>query len=243
MEKTSLKKINSNFLTDTETVNTQRIIMELSYFILNKFFAIKEQKCFIIKEVWENEEYRKGEFAIGKIDHWQEMLDNGTAKLISIYDLYWLLNRTIEEYGIKFFTAFNVCFDFDAIEKTYHRFGIDKRKNYKKENKILQLKKICLWKYAEKIYCTKDYINWAKENKKFTKTGIISSNAESVYQYLIDNEFFTETHFGIEDLQIEYAILMSSMYQNTTNRNNSVIVNKNGTWRTIENYRKSLEVA
>lgn len=243
MEKTSLKKINSIFFTDVETSNTKRIIMEWSYFILNKFLAPKEQKCFIIKEVWENEEYRNGEFAIGKIEHWQEMLDNGTAKLISIYDLYWLINRTIEEQGIEFFSAFNLCFDFDAIEKTYHRFGIDKRKNYKEENKILQLKKFCIWKYAEKIYCTKEYIKWAEHNKKFTKTGKISSSAESIYQYLTENEFFTETHFGIEDLQVEYTILMASMYQNTINRNNSVIINKNGTWRTVENYRKSLEVA
>lgn len=239
--KSSLKKIISHFLVDVETCNYQRIIMELSFMIVSKFYTIPKKFCFIIKEVWENEEYRNGIFAKDKIKHWQEMLDNGTAQLISIYKLYNFINKIIKEEGITVFTAFNANFDYLAIANTYHRYGIDKRENYEKENQLLQLQKFDLWEYATKIYCTEEYVNWAIKNEKFTPKGKLQSNAQAIYQFLTRNNKFEETHFGIEDLQIEYTIFMSSVVQNTLNRNNKVILNKNGNWRTIENFRKEKE--
>lgn len=238
----SLKKMKNNFLTDVETCNDQRIVMELSYLVVNKLFGKKQEKCFIIKEVWENEEYRNGKYAKEKLEHWQEMLDNGTAKLISIYELYKIINKTIEEENIETFSAYNANFDYNAILKTYHRYGLDKRKDYEKENKLLNLDLMCLWNYATKIYCSKEYVEWAIENKKFTPKGKIQSNAESIYQYLIENKFFVETHFGIEDLQIEYTILIASVIQNTMDRNNKIVLNQNGSWTTIEKFRKEIEV-
>ena len=131
-------------------------------------------------------------------------------------------------------------FDFKAIERTYHRFGIDKRKDYQESNKIATLDKFCLWNYAKKIYCTKDYVKWAIENNKYTPKSKLKSSAESVYQYLVEKTNFAETHFGIEDLQIEYTILITSIIQNTLDRNNALTLNKNGNWQTIEQYRKEL---
>lgn len=240
-DKTSLKKVNGIFLTDVETCNKQRIIMEWSFVEVNGFMAKVKEECYIIKEVWENEKYRNSEFAINKLAHWQEMLDTGKAKLISIYKLYDRVNKLITERNLTLFSAFNVNFDFKAIEKTYHRFGIDKRKDYQESNKIATLKKWCLWEYSKKIYKTKPYIQWALANDKVTDKKNIKSNAETIYQFLTENQHFQETHFGIEDLQIEYTILMSSIYQNTLDRNNAIILNKNGSWQTVQAFRKELE--
>lgn len=239
-DKTSLKKSNTYLLVDVETCNDQRIIMELSFLVINKLMGKKKEKCYIIKEVWENEEYRNGKYAIEKLAHWQEMIDNGTAQVVSIYRLYDIINKTITDKQVNIFSAYNVGFDFNAIEKTYHRYGIDKRKDYKESNKLLGLKKLCLWEYGKKIYCTKDYIKWAIANKKLTPKNKIKSSAESLYQYLIENEGFEETHFGIEDLQIEYTIFIASIIQNTLDRNNSLILNKNGNWRTVETFKEEL---
>ena len=54
------------------------------------------------------------------------------------------------------------------------------------------------------------------------------------------NEQFEETHFGIEDLQIEYTIFIASIIQNTLDRNNSLTLNKNGNWRTVETFKNEL---
>lgn len=240
-DKTSLKKSNTYLLVDVETCNDQRIIMELSFLVINKLFGKKQEKCFIIKEVWENEEYRNGKYAIEKLAHWQEMIDNGKAQVISIYKLYDLINKTIIDKGINIFSAYNVAFDFNAIHKTYHRYGIDKRKDYKESNKLLGLQKLCLWNYARKIYCTKNYVKWALENGKLTPKSKIKSSAESLYQYLVENEEFVETHFGIEDLQIEYTIFVASIIQNTLDRNNNLILNKNGNWRTVETFKAEMK--
>ena len=239
-DKTSLKKSNTYLLVDVETCNDQRIIMELSFLVINKLMGKKKEKCYIIKEVWENEEYRNGKYAIEKLEHWQEMLDNGTAELVSIYRLYDIINKTITDKQVNIFSAYNVAFDFNAIKRTYHRYGIDKRKDYNESNKLLNLQKLCLWEYGKKIYCTKDYVKWALKNGKLTPKNKVKSSAESLFQYLTENEGFEETHFGIEDLQIEYTIFIASIIQNTLDRNNSLTLNKNGSWRTVETFKNEL---
>ena len=241
-DKTSLKKVSNYLLVDVETCDNSRVVMELSFLVVNKLFAKSKEQCYIVKEVWEDEKYRQGEYAIEKLAHWQEMLDTGKAELLSIYKIYDKINALIIDKNITIFSAYNVSFDFSAIEKTYHRFGIDKRKDYIETNKLLTLKKFCLWNYAKKIYCTKDYINWAIANHKYTAKNKLKSSAESIYQYLVERTNFVETHFGIEDLQIEYTILLASIIQNTLDRNNALILNKNGNWQTIESYRRELEI-
>lgn len=240
-DKTSLKKVKNYLLVDVETCDNSRVIMELSCIVVNSRLAKSEEHCYIIQQVWENEEYRNGIYSKNKLEHWQELLDSGKAELISIYHLYHKINKIIKDKEITVFSAYNVNFDYSAIEKTYHRYGIDKRQNYKEENQLYKLDKFCLWNYAKKHYCSKDYVKWALKNKKFTPTLKLKSSAETLYQYLSENDYFIETHFGIEDLQIEYTILISSMIANTMDRNNAIELNKNGNWKTIESYRQELE--
>ena len=44
-DKTSLKKSNTYLLVDVETCNDQRIIMELSFLVINKLMGKKKEKC------------------------------------------------------------------------------------------------------------------------------------------------------------------------------------------------------
>lgn len=243
-KKSSIKKEKGYFLTDVETCNKRgklKIIMEWSFIVVNDFICKKQEKCYIIKEVWENEEYRNGEFAKGKLEHWQELIDSGKAKVISIYKLYDIVNKTIKENGLKLFCAYNADFDFRAIHQTYHRFGIDKRADFEETNEIGKMEKFCLMNYAEKIFKTKDYIKWAKKNA-LTPKGNIQTSAEACYRYLSENTCFAESHYGIEDLQIEYTIFLASMIRNATDRNNTLILNKNGHWNLITQYAKELEM-
>ena len=242
-KKSSLKKEKGYFLTDVETCNKSgklKIIMEWSFIVVNDFFCSKKEKCYIIKEVWENEEYRNGEFAREKIAHWQELIDTGKAKVVSIYKLYDIVNKAIKDNGLTLFCAYNADFDFRAIHQTYHRFGIDKREDFEETNEVGKLEKFCLMNYAKKIFKTKDYMKWAKINA-ITPKGNIQSNAEACYRYLSENTSFAETHFGIEDLQIEYTIFLACVIKNTLDRNNNIELNKNGNWKVIQQYQLELE--
>ena len=107
-DKTSLKKSNTYLLVDVETCNDQRIVMELSFLVINKLFGKKQEKCFIIKEVWENEEYRNGKYAIEKLAHWQEMIDNGKAQVISIYKFFKELYKLLSLYSFNLHTYYNI---------------------------------------------------------------------------------------------------------------------------------------
>lgn len=237
MDKTSLKKLDKSLLVDVETVNDQRIIMELSYNLLNDKLGIVEKKCYIIQQVWENEEYRQGKYAKEKLTHWQEMLDNGTAELISVYHLFNKLNKMIGTYKMKLFIAYNASFDKSAIKKTFHRYGCDKRG----ESLVDSMEIFDLWEYAKVHYKTLDFIKWALRNKKLTLKQKISTSAETLHSYICEQYGFIETHFGIEDLEIEYSILITSALANATNRNNNIELNKLGNWQTAEKVRKEME--
>ncbi len=239
-KKSSLKKEKNYFLTDVETCDNSRVIMEWSFMIINDLMGKTQEYCYIIKEVWENETYRNGIYAKNKLAHWQEMIDSGKAKIISIYKLYDIVNKLIEEKNVNLFCAYNASFDYSAIQKTYHRYGIDKRLDYETSNKILGLEKFCLWNYAKKLFRTKEYVKWAMANGIETDKKNIQTSAEAVYKYLTENTCFAESHYGIEDLQIEYSIFLASAFRNTLDRNNALELNKNGHWSYIKKYQQEL---
>ena len=233
-KKVSMNKLGYHFLSDVETCDFKGMIMELSYYLLNEHHTIVEKKCYIIQQVWENDYYRQCTFAKDKLEHWQEMLDNGTAEIISVYHLFNKLNKIIKEKKIKYFMAFNGFFDSSKIDYTFTYF----KANATKENLISKLDILDLWDYSKCIFTTLDYIKWAIKNRMFTPTLKIKTSAEALTRYICEKNGFQETHFGIEDLEIEYAILMSSQLKNATRRKNSMELNKKGNWQLVEQARK-----
>lgn len=238
--KTSLIKLENSLFIDTETVNNDRICMEVSFFILNGNFIPIEKHCYIIKEVWYNHAFRNGEYSQDKLDIWAQMLENGTAQLIGIDYLYNKLNQIIRHHDIKVMIAYNAMFDYQSVLTTFERYKHLIRL-YSDNSKYSQLDYLCIWEYAKVIYCTKEYIKWALENNFITPTGKVSTSAECVYRYLINDKYFIESHIGIEDLDIELKIFNTSIIKNATKRNNKVVLNKNGNWQTVERSRKLLE--
>ncbi len=238
-QKTSLRRIKRALLVDVETCNYQQIVMEFSYYLLNEHNVPSEKKCYIIQQVWENEYFRNGLFSKEKLEHWQDMLDNGQAELISIYYLYNKVNKLIKDKKVQYFIGFNGFFDRGAMEKTYSYFKADTFK----ENLLCSLDVIDLWDYAKTLYTTTDYIKWALKNTMFTPKGKISTSVETLTKYLKEELGYSETHFGIEDLEVEYMIYTISQLTNTKKRNNSIDINVKGSWQTVEKQRLILETA
>ena len=58
---------------------------------------------------------------------------------------------------------------------------------------------------------TKRYIKFCEKNGFLTKKGNYRYSAEIVYRYLTNDLNFVEAHTGLEDVQIEYQILLSAL--------------------------------
>ena len=67
----------------------------------------------------------------------------------------------------------------------------------------------CIWHLACQVICTqKLYKEWAKSNGLVSeKKGNISTNAETVYAYITNQNGFKEEHTGLSDVLIEVDIL------------------------------------
>lgn len=230
----SMNKLGYHYLTDVETCDNLGMVMELSKYTLNKFHNRIDKKCYIIQQVWENEYFRNCQYAKGKLKRWQEMLDNGTAEIISVYHLFNKINKEITDKNIKYFMAYNGFFDKEKILYTFNYF----KANDKKESKLADLQVIDLWEYAKCIFTSLDYIKWAIANEKFTPKGKIQTNAEALKTYICETRGFVETHIGIEDLEIEYEILQTSLHESNKKRQTMINLNVRGSWQIVERARK-----
>jgi hypothetical protein len=211
--KLSLVKGNENILlVDSETVNDNKIMVDFSGVVVNSNLIKKTSFSFIIKEVWENTELMQGKYASAeKIEIWKKQIENGTKKVVSIYQLIKFVNNLIKENDIKIFCAYNVGFDKSAYKNTLEYFNC-----YERANKIQFLKVIDIWKVVETFVNRDRYVRYCLKNKFLTAKGNCKTSAEIVYKYLSEELHFLETHIANEDIEIELDILRACAIRNHT---------------------------
>ena len=108
-------------LCDVETCNDNKIILDFSYDIIStRTGIIVASGSYIIKESWQTRSLRYGKYAKSKIKNYVKKLKNKECELISLLDLYDLINNLISSYNIKIFMAYNGKFDLEALYSTFN---------------------------------------------------------------------------------------------------------------------------
>ena len=108
-------------LCDVETCNDNKIILDFSYDIIStRTGVIVANGSYIIKESWQTRSLRYGKYAKGKVKNYIKKLNKKECKLISLLDLYDLINNLISSYNIKIFMAYNGKFDLEALYNTFN---------------------------------------------------------------------------------------------------------------------------
>lgn len=232
--KRSLRKEKYLLLNDNETCNNDKLILDFSYMIVNcKNGVVVEQKTYIVKEVWETRKLKNGIYAKSKKKKYAKMLREGKAELISKQGLYYRLNDLIKTYDITIFAAYNGGFDLEAI---YNTFDYTNKRLKQWHNKcwrggedkplFLNLDLLDLWTYASEFYRKPHFKEWYDKNiKELTVSGNRKTTVEIMHKYLKDNNLLCETHYGIEDLAIEYEIFMACVWSRP---NKMVLLNYKG---------------
>jgi len=67
--------------------------------------------------------------------------------------------------------------------------------------------------YAHKGLMTKEFFDFCDRHERFTESGNYSTTAETMFQYLTQNESFEEEHTALADSQIELKILLTALYK------------------------------
>ena len=213
------KRKNYYIVLDTEACNTDvddmrsSLVYDLGYAIIDKEGNVYKTRNLVIKDIYKDEEeLMKSAYYADKLPQYEEELQDGTRKMVTLSTAKKLLKADCEEYNIKAIIAHNAGFDCRALNTTVRYLTGSKVRYFYPYG-------VALWdtlKMASDTICKqKTYIKFCKENGYMTahKTPRPRATAEILYRYITGNDAFTEKHTGFEDVMIEKEIFAKCIRQ------------------------------
>jgi hypothetical protein len=140
-----------------------------------------------------------------KIPQYQSDINEGKRKVLNTWGIWRQLRNDCERYHIKAIIAHNARFDVRTMNTTM-------RYQTKSKRRFFFPYGIPIWdtmKMANDTICRKaDYIKFCQDNGYMTnhKRPQVRKTAEILWRYLTGDNTFTESHTGLEDVQIEAQI-------------------------------------
>lgn len=190
---------------DTETTNDIDcpIVYDVGYQIFTLADGILCEKSFLNADVFCDHELMKTAFFAEKIPQYWEDVKAHKRSLCSWYMIKKIIEQDCKEYNVKIACAHNALFDNRALNTTqryittskyryFLPYGVEWWDTLKMARKVLKSDE----NYGEFCY-SHDYL---------TKKGQRRYTAEIIYQWLKNDENFTESHTGLEDVKIEREI-------------------------------------
>ena len=128
----------------------------------------------------------------------------GKRKLATTKTIRLKMLDTMKEYRIKTICAHNARFDYNSLNATQRWVTKSKyRYFFPADVEIWDTMKMA----RDVIHKMPTYKYFCEEHNLFTKNGRLSATAENLYRFIIKNPTFTESHTGLEDVEIESQIL------------------------------------
>lgn len=198
---------NNILLLDTETTGDfgQPLVHDFGYIIIDLKFNVLIKRRFMVEQVrrcrWALD---YSEFYRSKAYLYDKEIEDGFKPMLW-GDIMAVFKRDLKRYHVKCISAYNVAFDFKALNFT-NRFLADNDPLF---SKLLDSKKwLCIWNLAcETILNEPSYKKWVDDNDLRSQAGNYPTNAETVYKYLTRNMSFEEEHTALADVLIEKDIL------------------------------------
>ena len=193
---------------DTETTGDfgQPLVHDLGYIIIDKDFNTLKQTRHLVENVrsckWA---LNYSEFYRSKDNLYNQQIENGDVDIKLWNAIMKEFKDDIKRYNVNVICAYNVAFDFRALNFT-NKF-LNNGDTYF-EDLLTKNLYLCIWNLAcETILQKEDFKLWCKENNKMSECGNYRTNAETTYQYLFSKLDFEEEHTALNDVIIEKDIL------------------------------------
>ena len=166
--------------------------------------TILERHSYIVKDIFfDMPELMRSAYYAHKIPEYYEDLKEGKREVKSLYEVRKILHEVCAKYNVKVIMAYNAAFDTKGLNTTQRYIT----KSAYRWFFPYGVKVECIWHMACQTICSqKKYYNFCQENGFVSKSGNISTSAETVYRFLTNNPNFEEEHKGLDDVEIELFI-------------------------------------
>lgn len=204
-----MKTQNNVLVQDTETVGTfgAPLVHDWAWEIIDKDFNCLTKKRYLVEEFHKSQPWilEVSDFYKGKKDLYKKAIAEETVELKPWREIVAEYVADIKRYNVKVISAYNLAFDYKAINYTNQFFNNGDEKLMKLVDKKTLL---CIWNLAcDTVLNTEDYKDYATMKNFISEKGNYLTNAESCYAYLTKNAEFEEEHTALADVEIEVEIM------------------------------------
>lgn len=190
---------------DTETTNSldDPLMYDIGFSVIDETAKTYESYSFVVKEIFENADLMASAYFIDKIPNYIKEIKNGTRKVKTLTEIYFILRKVMERYHTPYIIAHNVRFDYLATNTTQRYLTKSKYRYFFKYGTEF----IDTLKMSREVFGKdKEYIKFCNENGYKTKRGQLRFTAEIIYRFISGDNSFIESHTGFEDTEIEKII-------------------------------------
>ena len=187
---------------DTETTSLEKP------FCYNIGYVIKDtsnwetlaRRDFVVEQVWHNSMLFSTAYYAEKRPLYVQRMRAHFAEMDKFGYICQKMIRDFKAFNVESAYAYNSSFD----EKVF-AFNCDW---FKTSNPFDNVPIFDIRGYAHKFIVDDDYKEWCEEHEQFTETSNYSTTAETMFRYLVDDEFIEE-HTALADSEIEAEILLA----------------------------------
>ena len=201
---------------DTETANTQqeedgkldmRFVLpyDFGFAVIDSHGRVYEKFSFVNSDIYIYEkDLMRSAYYANKLPQYEKDIAEGRRVMANTYNIRRIILEKIKEYNCKFVCAHNTRFDLNACNNI-------QRWTTKSKYRYFFPYGLEFWdtlKMARDVLGNRPtYRKFCEENGYLTKQNQCRYTAEVIYQYIMQDTDFSESHTGLEDVEIEVQIL------------------------------------
>ena len=200
---------------DTETANTHVLpngkmdmsdvlMYDCGWAIIDTKSNVYRERSYINQDIFYDEaDLMSSAYYNWKIPQYLEDIQNGERIVTDTQTIRKVMLADMEEFGITEVVAHNARFDINALN-TIQRFMTNSKYRYwfPYGTIILDTMKGA----RDVIHKMPTYKKFCEEHNYYSKSGKLSTTAENLYRFIINDPGFTEEHRALQDVQIEREI-------------------------------------
>lgn len=222
---------------DTETCNSleQPFCYDIGYAICDRMGDMVVKRSFIVAEMFlDYKDLMTSAYYANKIPQYWEDIKSGKRVIKSIFNIRKQIHADMKEYKVQMVGAYNMGFDKRALNNTIRYCS----KSLIRWFFPFKTEYFCIWNMAcQVIMNSVKYVKFAVQNGFESEKGNIQTSAEVCYRFLTNSIDFIESHTGLEDVEIEVAI-MAECYKKHKKMNKSI---NSSCWQIPQKKRKEME--
>lgn len=200
---------------DIETANTveDALAYDVGFAICDKKGRIYEKYSFMVSEMfcsYFDDAIMQTAYYSSKLPQYWDDLRERKRAMTSLLSIRRVVREVMKQYNITDVYAYNATFDYSGLNRTLRYLTYSQYRWFFPYGTRV----FCIWHMATQVICTqKAYCEFCKENNLYNESGNMRTSAETVYKYMTQDTTFEESHTGLEDVEIEVAILAKCFAQ------------------------------